>query len=283
MQFHKSNATAFCALLMTVTSLQAESHAVSDEIIADQRAALKAATLNMGHGPQSPRDLNQRAGKNRRVFGEAPVVANMSICDIHFHESAEHRGGSFTKFAGNGDGHGYGTGFKYDGDLSASEIKSIDITVGKSEHGDLRPGDTIEVHFVYSTADATAGPTLDTCLHGSVANPQLRVEAVVGVLVSDGGEDFVKMTQINEIDGYKKAPNLPKDLGSPIVYSGSTTGPDYNEKGSPFQVTWSVRPNVVKLDIFSVDAWLNDNPFQQSHAHGVRNLTTDLGLLSSID
>ena len=78
-------------------------------------------------------------------------------------------------------------------------------------------------------------------------------------------------------------PNLPSDLGVPIIYDGSTTGPGYNEKGSPFQATWSVRPYVIKLDINSVEAWLADNPFGEDHAHGVRNLVLDLDLLSNID
>ena len=67
------------------------------------------------------------------------------------------------------------------------------------------------------------------------------------------------------------------------MYAGSTTGPGYNEKGSPFQVTWSVRPNVVKLSIISVAAWLEENPFDEEHAHGVRNLVTNPDLLSQIN
>lgn len=65
-------------------------------------------------------------------------------------------------------------------------------TVGDSEHGDSVPGDTIEIHFVYSTAQATLGPGLGTCLSDAIGNPQLRVEAVVGVLVAVGGADYVE-------------------------------------------------------------------------------------------
>ncbi len=257
--------------------------AVSDEVIAAQRAALAAATAGMGYGPQSPRDIDAHEGANPRVFGAAPAVTEMALCDIHLHENAEHKGGSFTTYAGNGDGHGYGSGFRYDGDLTEAELAPVDRTVGESGHGDLVPGDTIEIHFVHSTAKATLGPSLGTCLSDAIGNPQLRVEAVVAVLVSENGADFVDLAKIQEIDGLNQVPNLSIDLGEPVVYAGSTTGPVYNEEGSPFQVTWSVRPEVVKLDIASVDAWLRDNPFGEDHAHGVRNLVINPDLLSRID
>ena len=32
------------------------------------------------------------------------------------------------------------------------------------EHGNLEPGDTIEVHYVHSTAQVEPGPTLGACL-----------------------------------------------------------------------------------------------------------------------
>ncbi len=257
--------------------------AVPDDVIAAQRAALAAATDGLGFGPQSPRDINLRDGTNDRVFGTAPPASEMTLCDIHFHEGAEHRGGQFTTYAGNGDGQGYGTGFQYDGTLSEAELAPVGRVVGEGAHGDLVPGDTIEIHFVHSTAQATLGPTLATCLSDAIGNPQLRVETVVAVLVSDGGADFTEMARIEEIDGLNQVPNLPTDLGEPVVYGGSTTGPSYNQAGSPFQVTWSVRPNVVKLDIASVDAWLGDNPFGERDAHGVRNLVVNPALLSPIE
>ncbi len=67
-----------------------------------------------------------------------------------------------------------------------------------------------------------------------------------------------------------------------MQYAGSTTGPGYNEKGSPFQVTWRVRPNVEKVSIGTVGKWLKRNEFKEDHAHGVRNLVTHPSLLSNI-
>ncbi|MEW2915010.1 delta-class carbonic anhydrase [Leisingera sp. JC11] len=271
------------ALAASAAVAGSDGNAVADEVIAKQRAALAAATEGMGFGPQSPRDIDAPDGQNHRAFGAAPAVTEMMLCDIHFHENAEHRGGMFTTYAGNGDGHGYGTGYKYDGELTAAELAPVDMKVGESSHGDLVPGDTIEIHFVHSTAKGTLGNSLDTCLSDAISNPQLRVEAIIAVLVTEGGADFSEMARVEEINGLNQVPNLPTDLVTPVVYDGSTTGPGYNEKGSPFQVTWSVHPEVVKLNIGSVDAWLKDNPFGEDHAHGVRNLVVNPDLLSQIN
>ena len=85
---------------------------VGDDYIAKQRSALADSTKGKGYGPQSPRDLGTLKGNNARAFGSAPAHTAMNLCNIHFHENAEHKGGSFTAYAGNGNGKGAGTGFK---------------------------------------------------------------------------------------------------------------------------------------------------------------------------
>ena len=80
---------------------------------------------------------------------------------------------------------------------------------------------------------------------------------------------------------YYQANNIPNNTGNPVSYSGSTTGPSYNEAGSPLQVTWNVRPEVAKVDINSVANWCQGNEFNEDHAHGVRNLVTNTELLSA--
>lgn len=260
-----------------------EHQVVSDEVVAEQRAALAASTNGVGFGPQSPRDIDAAVGNNHRSFGSAPEYTAMNLCNIHFHENAEHKGGEFTTHAGNGDGHGYGTGFKYNGALTAVETAPLDHHIGTSEHGDLEPGDTIEVHFVHTTAKVQPGATLGACLNEAIGNPQLRVETQVIVLVNDeNAADFMDMAHVEMVDGYYQAPHIPSDMGTPVQYSGSTTGPSYNEVGSPFQVTWAVRPQVARVNIHSVDAWLKDNIFDEDHAHGVRNLVENPNLLSPI-
>lgn len=257
--------------------------AVSDTLVNGQRAELLKAAAAAHSGPQSPRDLAKLKGINPIVFSAAPSRAVMNLCNIHFHEAAEHRGGEYTIYVGNGDGKGHGSGYRYNGSLSAAELKPLSEKVGRTEHGELLPGGTIEIHFVHSTAPVRPGPTLASCLSKENGNPQLRVEAVVAVLVNDRkAADFVRMADLAVVNGYQAAPNIPDNLGTAVVYAGSTTGPKYNITPSPLQVTWSVRPKVVKVDILSVAKWLRANPFQEDHAHGVRYLVEDAVLLSPI-
>jgi hypothetical protein len=270
------------SIAMCATASFAADKVVGDDVIEAQRAALAAATDGAGFGPQSPRDIDATAGTNDLIFETAPAYTEMNLCNIHFHENAEHRGGNFTTYAGNGDGKGAGTGFKYDGDLTEAEMAAAD-PIGETKYGTLEPGDTIELHYVHSTAKITPGPTLGACLSESIMNPQLRVEAVVMVLVADGGADFGELTVVEEVNGYHQAVNLPNNLGTPVAYAGSTTGPSYNEAGSPLQVSWSVRPDVIKVNFASLGEWLLDNMFEEVGAHGVRNLVQNPDLLSAIN
>lgn len=207
----------------------------------------------------------------------------MNLCNIHFHKNTEHKGGEFTKYAGNGDGHGYLSGYQYSGQLTKAELSPLGQEVCPSEHGSLYPGDTIEVHYVYSTAQIEPGPTLNSCFNDAITNPQLRVETQVYALVNDkNSRDFGELTEHASKDGLHQAMNIPNDTGTPVQYAGSTTGPGYNEKGSPYQVTWNVRPKVAKVNIVTVGEWCKGNVFDEDHAHGVRNLVTNPDLLSTI-
>lgn len=267
-----------CAVAVAV-----EGTAVTDDVIAAQRAALAQSTAGQGFGPQSPRDLAMLDGNNPRTFNAAPAYTEMNLCNIHFHENAEHRGGQFTTYAGNGNGLGAGTGFVYDGVLTAAESAPVDRLIGQGEYGNLQPGDTIELHYVHSTADVTPGPTLGACLSESNMNPQLRVETQVYVLVNDdSAADFMALTRLGMRNGLHQALNIPSNTGSPISYAGSTTGPGYNRVASPLQVTWNVRPEVMKVSITSVETWLANNTFDEDHAHGVRNLVVNPDLISPI-
>lgn len=258
-------------------------HAVDDSVIEQQRSMLAKNTDGKGFGPQSPRDIDSAAGTNDRIFSAAPASTQMNLCNIHFHKNAEHKGGEFTKYAGNGDGHGYQSGYKYSGHLSAAESKPTHEAC-PSKHGGLSVGDTIEVHYVHSTAQIQPGPTLGACLSDSIKNPQLRVETQVYVLVNDKNAlDFGDLTKHGKKNGLYQALNIPTNTGVPVQYTGSTTGPGYNEKGSPFQVSWSVRPKVAKVNIETVGKWCKGNTFDEDHAHGVRNLVMNPKLLSAIN
>ncbi len=256
---------------------------VDDSVIEQQRAALAKNTAGLGFGPQSPRDIDQDYGTNARSFGFAPHRSEMNLCNIHFHKNAEHRGGEFTTYAGNGDGKGSNTGYKYNGTLTRDQLKSVGNKVCAGKGDPLQPGDTLEVHFVYSSAQVQPGPTLGACLADSTMNPGLRVEGQVVVLANDSSaHDFEDLAKIEEVRGYHQAINIPSTTGVPVEYLGSTTGPSYNEAASPLQVSWSVRPEVAVVDINSVGEWCEDNVFEEDHAHGVRNLVINPKLLSPI-
>ncbi|MFS1526180.1 delta-class carbonic anhydrase [Microbulbifer sp. 2304DJ12-6] len=276
--------SATLVLSLGAASESRHSGAVDDAVIAKQRLNLKANTKGKGFGPQSPRDIDSPLGNNRVVFGAAPAYSEMHLCNIHFHKSAEHAGGQYSKYAGNGDGNGYQTGYVFSGDLTQSEVFPVSREICPGKHGSLQSGDTIEVHYVHSSAQVKPGPTLGACLSDSINNPQLRVEAQVFVLVNDSSAiDFMALTRLSQKNTFYQALNIPDNTGTPIVYSGSTTGPGYNEAGSPFQVTWAVRPNVAKVNIETVGKWCEENVFNENQAHGVRNLVINTDLLSPFE
>jgi len=278
------SATMILPMYVSAKDTSHDAHGdVSDKVISEQRAKLASNTQGKGFGPQSPRDIDATSGNNPRLFSAAPASTEMNLCNIHFHKNAEHKGGEFAKYAGNGDGHGFQSGYKYSGQLNASELKPAEHAICPGKHGALGAGDTIEVHYVHSTAQIKPGPTLGSCLNDAIKNPQLRVETQVYVLVNDKNAlDFGSLTKHEKMNGLYQALNIPNNTGIPVQYAGSTTGPDYNEKGSPFQVTWSVRPNVAKVNIDSVGNWCKGNIFNEDHAHGVRNLVINPGLISKI-
>ena len=241
----------------------------------------------VGFGPQTPRDIDNLKGDNNVVFNMAPDYKDMNLCNIHFHKNAEHKAAAFSIYAGDGDGHGYESGYQCNisKKLSKAELKPTKGSICKSEHGELQPGDTIEVHWVHSTCDVKPGPTLGSCLSEACGNPELRVETQVFTLVNDSSAlDFNTLGYDgNMVNGFHQAKALPGNTGKPVEFMGSTTGPKYTEQAcSPYQVTWSVRPSCAKVDINSVGEWCKGNTFEEDHAHGVRKLVTNPKLLSEI-
>ena len=241
----------------------------------------------VGFGPQTPRDIDNMTGSNKQNAGLAPSSNKLNLCNIHFHKNAEHKGKAFAIYAGKGDGHGFETGYQcgISKKLSATEMAATKESICKSEHGELKPGDTIEVHWVHSSCDIKPGATLGACLSPSCANPDLRVETQVFTLVNDPKAMNLKDMDYDGklVNGYHQPKSLPTSTGKPVEFIGSTTGPKYTEQAcSPLQVTWSVRPQCAKLDINSVGAWCKSNAFSEDHAHGVRKLVTNPNLLSAI-
>ena len=149
---------------------------VSDAVISEQRANLAKNTQGKGFGPQSPRDIDSLTGTNNIAFNPAPHYSQMNLCNIHFHKNAEHKGGEFTEYAGHGDGKGNHTGYRYSGSLSKAELAPLSKPVCADDHGGLVPGDTIELHYVHTSAQVTPGPTLGSCLSESIKSVVVLVQ-----------------------------------------------------------------------------------------------------------
>lgn len=235
-----------------------------------------------GYGPQTPRDISMRAGQNPRVFSPAPAAASMNLCNIHTHTNAEHKGPGFSLFAGDGEHGGYQC--NETASLTAEELE--DPAHGHGGFHGVKPGDSIEVHWVYSTCEVFPGEGLGSCVPATCANPQLRVESQVFLLVNDrSAHQFTEFEYTGQrVDGHPQPRALPDGTGTPVVFAGSTTGPKYTQEAcSPLQVTWSVRPNCMRLDINSLYHWgERGNVFNENHSHGVRQLVTAPELLAPI-
>ncbi|MEM0912684.1 MAG: delta-class carbonic anhydrase [Pseudomonadota bacterium] len=230
-----------------------------------------AADVCEGFGPQTPRDIDALEGTNKRLFSMSPPSSQMNLCNIHFHKNAEHKAAAFAIYAGAGD-KGYGGGYKcgIGEELIASEL----APVGGAVCGDLKPGDTIEVHWVHSSCAVKPGAGLGSCLADNCPNPDLRVETQVFTLVNDSSAlDFNDMDYDGTVEnGYHQPKMIPTTTGAPVEFLGSTTGPSYDasQKCSPLQVSWSVRPQCAKLDINSLGKWCESNDFEETKGHGVR-------------
>jgi len=243
--------------------------------------AAPANTLCHGFGPQTPRDISNLGGTNAVRFPAAPPADQMNLCNIHMHTNAEHRGPGFMAASVSDQG-----GFMCNNHDQVTPSELEDPAFGHGSFDGVKPGDTIEVHWVYSTCDVSPGPGLGSCLSDACANPTLRVESQVFLVVNDPHAlDFRAFDHDgHQVDGRPQPKSLPLDTGTPVVLPGSTTGPKYTQSVcSPLQVTWSVRPNCARVDITSIYEWAPDgNVFEEDHSHGVRTLVTAPELLAPI-
>lgn len=249
-----------------------------DPVKAAASAASEELCLTMG--PQTPRDISSKVGLNATTFAMAPPSTEMNLCNIHTHTNAEHKGPGFSVFVNESDYGGYacnGTG-----DLTEAELAPYE----GNDYGKIKPGNTIEVHWVHTSCDATPGEGLAVCVPDTCANPTLRVETQVFLVVNDrNAANFMDYGYSGSKTGDRHQPrSLPIGTGTPVQFLGSTTGPSYTQSVcSPAQVTWSVRPQCQKLDIASLDAWAESgNVFKEKKSHGVRQLVTAPELLSAI-
>ena len=234
----------------------------------DELEGVKQENRCIGAGPQAPRDIDSSAGSNSVQFTPAPAINDMSMCNIHFHRNAEHKAAAYSTFVEDGSNSGWACQ-----EPAAGRLEQEHAEYNGCEG--IAPGDTIEVHWVYTTCDITTegvspmGGGLSACMTSTCTNPQLRVVAQVFVLQENGELKF--------------AESPIKHNDPTVVYTGSTTGTSYsNTHCSPFQVTWEVKTTCDTLDIDDFSKWCSNNKYNDNHAHGVRELVTSDSLLSKI-
>ncbi len=241
---------------------------------------LATAELCVSMGPQTPRDIGSTSGLNVEAFPLAPPAGEMNLCNIHTHTNAEHKGPGFSVFVSNADDGGFACN-------DTADLGEAELSPAPGAYGGVKPGDTIEVHWVHTSCDATPGEGLGACVPEACSDPLLRVEAQVFLVVNDPDAlDFTAVTYGgNMVDGRHQAKAIPSDTGDPVLFRGSTTGPSYDQTNcSAARVTWNVRPRCAKLDINSLHRWAEQgNVFNETKSHGVRQLVTAPELLSPIE
>ena len=256
------------------------------ETTPDTEAAAEAAPepasaeLCIGMGPQTPRDIGSATGLNTEAFPLAPPAGEMNLCNMHTHTNAEHKGPGFSIFVGDADDGGFACN-------ETPDLTEAELTPAPGAYRGVKPGDTIEVHWVHTSCDASPGEGLGACVPEACGDPLLRVEAQVFLVVNDPQAlDFTAMAYDgNIVDGRHQANSIPSGTGEPVLFRGSTTGPSYDQSNcSPARVTWNVRPRCARLDIDSLHRWAGQgNVFNETHSHGVRQLVTAPELLSPIE
>ncbi|MBU0675833.1 MAG: cadmium carbonic anhydrase [Proteobacteria bacterium] len=222
----------------------------------------------VGSGPQAPRDIDNMAGTNPVFLSDAPAISEMNLCNVHFHRNAEHKAAAYSTYVEDGSNSGWACQEPAVGHIGKDHVE-YNGCQGISE------GDTIEVHWVYTTCDTKSagvkpiGAGLEACMTTTCSNPELRVAAQVFVLQKNSELKFS---------------DAPQKHNDPIVtYSGSTTGTSFsNNHCSPFQVTWDVKTTCETLDIDNFSIWCSNNKYNDNHAHGVRELVISEKLLSII-
>lgn len=225
-----------------------------------------------GAGPQAPRDITSKVGENQVSWPFAEDPRSMNLCNIHFHRFAEHKGPEYGVLAGEGDHQGYRCN-------DSRPPKTRQHTAEKGQCKNVMVGDTIEVHWVFTSCDVDPGQGLGACMSDTCKNPSLRVEARVFTVseAKSGVLDF------NEFDVKGRQPKNYPPSEQMVRYLGSTTGPSYTENAcSPLQVSWSVSGSCYKVSKSSLDQWCSKNVFQEDHAHGVRKIVKSPKLLDAI-
>jgi len=270
----------FLLTLAACSSRETDDVGVEDVTSKTETPVSDTRNLCLDAGPQTPRDISSVLGVNSVSFDRAPEVTDLNLCNIHTHTNAEHKGPGFSIFVNDTDQGGYACN-------ESANLSSAELAPLEGAYKGVKPGDTIEVHWVHTSCQVVPGEGLGSCLTEACTDPLFRVEAQSFLVVNDpAAADFMDFAYGGTVrNGLHQAKAIPADTGEPIEFLGSTTGPSYDQSScSPFNVTWSVRPMCMKLDIASLHRWAESgNVFNETKSHGVRQLVTAPELLSPIE
>jgi hypothetical protein len=128
----------------------------------------------------------------------------MELCNIHFHKGAEHKSDAFSELEG-GAITDKTLGYAWNGVLRGERDTPYEgkVCTGKGEKRSVVVGDTIEIHWVYTSSKVEPGASLKSCLDKDVMNPTLRVESQVAVIVNDDdARDMNKLAKVTEEDAH---------------------------------------------------------------------------------
>ncbi len=271
---------ALVALIASCSSKQSDGTAAGPEMDSTSATDKPSGDLCLDAGPQTPRDISNAPGLNTLIFETAPPATEMNLCNIHTHTNAEHKGPGFSVFVDATEHGGYAC--NETAELTAAELEPLE-----GAFGGVKPGDTIEVHWVHSSCPIEPGEGLGSCLSDACPEPLLRVEAQAFLVVNDPeAADFMDFSYSGTMrNGLHQARTIPDGTGDPVQFAGSTTGPSYDQSNcSPMKVTWNVRPMCMKLNIASLHEWAESgNVFSETKSHGVRQLVVAPELLSPIE
>ena len=91
-------------------------------------------------------------------------------------------------------------GYACRGGDTLTEAELSDPYKGKGPFKGVKPGETIEVHWVHSSCDVAPGEGLGSCLSDGCENPKLRVEAQAFC------SSMIRMPLISLISPIREAP-----------------------------------------------------------------------------
>lgn len=174
--------------------------------------------------------------------------------------------------------------FNPEGYSSYDEV-GLALSDGNGAGNGVSVGDTVEFHWVHTTCSQE---DIDNGIKKALEKDSKK-DTGLGPCACAGGKVVVvgRVFTVTKDSGVKSLSNSPTSaIGDVVSYNGSSTGPKYNNSScSPVQAGWNVDRNCGEVTLSAIEGWLADGgkKFNESHAHGARELVTAEGNLASFE